>query len=82
MDDGQAVGRLLAGETLGAPVGTENGAEVGLSPMFTSQQEANLRPFLLHVLVTERKRWTTIDLVVDGPRCTCVVIVGRGLVHS
>jgi len=56
-------------------------AEGWLSPIFTSQQEANLRPFL-HVLVTEKQRWTTIDLVVDGPRCTCVVIVGRGLVHS
>ena len=52
-------------------------AEGWLSPIFTSQQEASLRPFL-HVLVTEKKRWTTIDLVVDGPRCTCVVIVGRG----
>ena len=36
-----------------------------LSPIFTSQQEANLRPFL-HVLVTEKQRWTTIDLVVEG----------------
>ena len=41
----------------------------------------SLRPFL-HGLVTEKKRWTTIDLVVDGPRCTLVVIVDRGLVHS
>ena len=56
-------------------------AEGWLSLIFTSQQEASLRPFL-HVLVTEKKRWTTIDLVVDGPRCTCVGIVGRGLVHS
>ena len=56
-------------------------AEGWLSLIFTSQQEASLRPFL-HVLVTEKKRWTTIDLVVDGPRCTLVVIVDRGLVHS
>ena len=56
-------------------------AEGWLSHIFTSQQEASLRPFL-HVLVTEKKRLTTIDLVVDGPRCTCVVIVGCGLVHS
>jgi len=56
-------------------------AEGWLSLIFTSQQEASLRPFL-HVLVTEKKRWTTIDLVVDGPRCTLVVIVDHGLVHS
>ena len=51
-------------------------AEGWLSLIFTSQQEASLRPFL-HVLVTEKKRWTTIDLGVDGPRCTLVVIVDR-----